>query len=475
MSEENKNNEILPEDSLGADNEELNAPEARKTSPKRSVSIGTFAVSAIALVVAAVMLTYTLCGAFYKKKLADARLDIITSGSNEGIERLELLQYLFDTYSYFDIDDDKVIENVLRAYVESTGDRYAQYYNKEEYQQLREQTAGNMVGVGVTVVESDKAYSRLGYNVIEIVAVSPESPAEEVGIKVGDLIAWIGTGEDRESLGALGYNEAVSKLRGEEGTVAEFTVLRPVGDAFEEKEFSVERRAVESVSVYSDVSETDPSIGIVKISQFDLTVPKQFSSAVDALLDRGCTKFVFDVRYNGGGDLASITAVLSYFLEDGDLLISTEGNDGQKTDTFVGPIRYTSADYSVCAVSKSDIGKYRDRIEEIAVLCNGGTASAAELFTATFRDYELATIVGEKTYGKGSMQTILPLSQFGYEGALKLTTKMYFPPSREGYDGIGITPDVEATLSEAAKEYNVYLLPQSLDDQLAAAIKTFDK
>lgn len=471
MSEENRNNEILPGDSLGKDDQISN--DSRKPAPKRSISLGTFAVSAIALVVAAVMLTYTLCGAFYKKKLADARLDAITSGSNDGIAQIELLQYLFDTYSYFDIDEDEIVENVLRAYVASTGDRYAQYYNKEEYEQLRENNVGSMVGIGVTVVESDKALSRLGYNVIEIVAISPESPAEEAGLKVGDLIAWIGIGETRESLGDLGYNGATSRLRGEAGTIAEFTVLRPLGDGFEEREFSVERRAVESVSVYSCISETDASVGIVKISQFDLTVPKQFSTAVDDLLVRGCTKFVFDVRYNGGGDLASITAVLSYFLKDGDLLISTEGNDGQKTDTFVGPIRYTNADYSVCNVSKDDIGKYRDRIEKIAVICNGGTASAAELFTAAFRDYELATIVGEKTYGKGSMQTILPLSQFGYEGALKLTTKMYFPPSREGYDGIGITPDKEVSLSDAAKEYNVYLLPQSLDDQLAAAIETF--
>jgi carboxyl-terminal processing protease len=89
------------------------------------------------------------------------------------------------------------------------------------------------------------------------------------------------------------------------------------------------------------------------------------------------------------------------------------------------------------------------------------------------RDYELADIVGVKTYGKGSMQSLISLEYFGYKGALKLTTKMYFPPCGEGYDGIGIQPDVMVEQSEAAKEYNIYVLPQSLDDQLQAALECF--
>ena len=157
------------------------------------------------------------------------------------------------------------------------------------------------------------------------------------------------------------------------------------------------------------------------------------------------------------------------------MLLSTVGNDKETEITKVEPIAYSNASYTVCDVSRSDIGKYRDAIEEIVVLCNEGTASAAELFTAALRDYELADIVGTKTYGKGSMQSILPLDRFGYGGALKLTTKMYFPPCGEGYDGIGITPDEVVELSEEAKKYSVYLLPQSLDNQLAAAIKILSK
>ena len=107
----------------------------------------------------------------------------------------------------------------------------------------------------------------------------------------------------------------------------------------------------------------------------------------------------------------------------------------------------------------------------MSVICNGNTASAAELFVAALRDYELADVVGETTYGKGSVQTTIPLERFGYSGALKITTKLYYPPCGEGYDGEGITPDVQVTLSDEAKKYSIYKLPQSLDNQLIAAIE----
>ena len=109
---------------------------------------------------------------------------------------------------------------------------------------------------------------------------------------------------------------------------------------------------------------------------------------------------------------------------------------------------------------------------KFSVLVNKFSASAAELFTANIRDYELGRIVGVKTYGKGSMQTTFSLSRYGYDGALKLTTAYYFPPCGEGYDGIGITPHVIVELSEEAEQYNINLLPDHLDNQLSAAIST---
>lgn len=462
MSEENKNNDL---------NDEL----LRDEKQPRKISLSSFIFSAIALVLAAVMLTVTVCNSIYKKQLAQARLENVISGS-ELYGELELLRALFDQYSYLDVNEEELVDTVLKAYVSSTGDRYAEYYNAEEFEALRADTAGESVGIGINVAYSVATIGGMDYKVIEVVAVSPESPADEAGLKVGDMITWAGVGENAQLVDSMGYTAALDALRGAEGTVAEFTAIRWTADktSYETLTYSIVRRKVEGVSVYSSVSEKDRSVGIIKISQFDLNVPAQLSAAVDSLMEGGCTKFVFDVRYNPGGDLNSVTAVLSYFLSEGDVILSTVDKQGNKETIKVETVEY-SGDYAACSVKREDIGKYKDL--DIAVLCNESTASAAELFTAALRDYGLADIIGKKTYGKGSMQSIFSLEQFGYKGGLKLTTRMYFPPCGEGYDGIGISPSegYDVALSEEASAYNVYVLPQSLDDQLIAAINSFSK
>jgi carboxyl-terminal processing protease len=119
------------------------------------------------------------------------------------------------------------------------------------------------------------------------------------------------------------------------------------------------------------------------------------------------------------------------------------------------------------------ISEYRNY--DLVVLTNGFTASAAELFTANMRDYHLATVIGTKTYGKGSVQSLIPLFYYGYEGALKLTTSHYFPPCGEGYDGIGVFPDIEEVLSEEAASVNIYKLAEADDNQLQRALEELRK
>jgi carboxyl-terminal processing protease len=176
------------------------------------------------------------------------------------------------------------------------------------------------------------------------------------------------------------------------------------------------------------------------------------------------------MRYNPGGFKTSVQGLLSFFLNENDVYMQTKDKSGNVSQLKITPVSYQSADMQGCNVDKEDIGKYRDL--DFAVLCNEGTASAAELFVANIKDYGLAKVVGAKTFGKGSMQTTYTIKG-GLLGAVKLTTHHYFSGGDTeliGYNGVGITPNVEVALSEEAKEYNFYVLPQNLDDQLIAAV-----
>ena len=432
----------------------------------KKISLSVFIFVLLAAILLSFLSAFVVVSQVYDAELKAAyesnKVPSINNNDDSGfIAELKMLDKLFKTYSIYDLDDDALCEAVLKAYAHATGDKYAEYYTAEEYAALNAENAGDMQGIGVNIIQNTE------YNCIEVINVMPDSPALKAGVEPGDLIVYVGIGDARESVATLGYTNAVKKLQGKAGTVAEFVVRRGK-DYSEEKEFSIERGSYTNLSVMYHVCTTDPSIGIVKLIQFDLTTPTQFCAAVDELKQKGIEKFVFDVRYNPGGDLQSILAVLSYFLNEGDVVISTEDNNGTKEEMTVAVSKQVGA-YAGCSVSKEDIGKYRDL--KFVVLANGSTASAAELFTSNFRDYKLAKIVGTTTYGKGAMQSIFPLSYYGYSGGVKLTTRRYFPPCGESYDGIGITPDIEIELSEEASNINIYKLSDADDNQLQRAIQ----
>ena len=382
-----------------------------------------------------------------------------------------LISDLLETYSYYNVNltSDDISRAVVAAYKELTGDLYARYYTAEEYTELMSENTGDNQGVGITITENAE------YNCIEIISVLPNTPAEKAGLLVGDLIVHVGIGDAAESVSEIGYEIALNKMKGVSGTNLEIGIVRN-GNFDEIIEFSITREPFTAESVIYAVSAADSTVGIVKILNFDLTTPVQFKAAMEDLIKKGCRAFVYDVRNNPGGDLASISAVLSLFLNEGDTIIITEDRLKNTETDVCKPVRY-AGDYSSCNIAKDEIGKYRSYPS--AVIINGNTASAAELFTGTLKAYGLSTIVGETTYGKGCMQSIIPLSNFGssYTGALKLTTKYYRPHGMDNYHGVGITPTENYTieLSEEAKKINHYKLIlaeyQLLDNQLSKAIE----
>lgn len=464
-------------------NEPLAAPHR-----SRRVSLSVFVSSMCALLILAVLGTYAVTSEIFDRRLIDIQKAIWgdTQGDDSGsyyfddsdYSELELLRFLFDRFAIEDIDDEAVMTALLKAYAANTGDIYAEYYTAEEYEALNADNQGEMDGIGVSVVNDKVEINGFTYNVLTVISVFDQSPALDAGLRVGDCIYTVADDDgEMRTVDILGYDAAISCVRGVAGTQAKFTVLRfDTDDEYEIIEFSIARAPITSESVRGRVLESDPTIGIVKISQFDLTTPTQFQTVMDSLIEVGCTKFIFDVRYNPGGALTSIEAVLSTLLEEGDLMISTVYKDGSEKFNYVRVVDYSDVDgYEGCSVTKEDIGKYRGY--QYVVLTNEYTASAAELFTSNLRDYELATLVGVTTYGKGCMQTTYDLSYFGAKGAVKMTTAWYEPPSGESYHDIGIAPDIEIEMDEALLEQygNIYLILDEEDTQMKAAIQALNR
>lgn len=447
---------------------DTSAPSAKK--PPRRITLTTFICSAVALVLAAVMVTYTLCSSAYQKKLADAKLENSTVYKS-GYSELDVLSKIFEAYSFEELDGDALRTAVLKAYVSATGDTYAEYYTNEEYAALTSEMAGEAQGIGINIINSAVDIGGTEYKALKVINVVKASPAEKAELKLGDYIIAVGSIEENTTLNALGYDMGLKQLQGKKGTFAEFIVYRPDGSAT--LPFKIMRDEFTATSVmYKKVDDgVSANTGLVKLISFDLTTPSQLSAAIDALKAQGCDKFVFDVRYNPGGELSSIVATLSYFLNEGDTVISVKDKAGNEEVTRVGVVAEGEA---ACTVNAEDIGKYAEL--DMVVLCNESTASAAELFVANFRDHKLGKVVGTTTYGKGSMQSYMNLAYFGINGVLKLTTRMYFPPCGESYEGEGISPDVELAVSDSAASKNIYdIMGTSEDGQLVEAVKHFKK
>ena len=447
---------------------------------RRSGRVGTTVCVAVIATVVAIMLTLSSCINLFPR--GDGETESETNqgetpndqsgAQNTGVpsyfEDLITLDKVFQQYSFDGIDEDVMKEAILDAYIEATGDIYAEYLNAEEYADYFTEQNGEFVGIGVSIVNSEITIGGFAYKVMEVISVFENSPALENDVRVGDCIMYVENNGEMTLVNELGYTKALDVMLGEAGTNANFIVFRPEESDYREIEFSITRRKVETQSVKYKVSETDSRVGIINITGFDLTTPPQFKDAVNTLRDGyGCEYFVFDVRNNPGGSLDSIETVLTYFLDPGDVIVSTEYSDGYTETQYARAKKYVE-DYAALDVAYEEIGMYKDL--DCIVITNSSTASAAELFTATLRDYGIAKVVGDTTYGKGCMQTLFSLESYGIEGGLKLTVAMYYSMSKTVYHGIGIVPDYPVELSDEAKKINFFLLPEAKDDQLLTAI-----
>ena len=316
------------------------------------------------------------------------------------------LQYFYDKVDK--TDQEAVTDAIVHCFLASLEDRYAYYRTAEEFEQYLSSLEGGNSFVGIGVMVDSQT--------LKVSMVYHDSGAAEAGIKHGDIIY----GVEGKTLDDATPDELTALLRGEEGTTVNVTIKR--GDEF--INLTVTRKKLTEQSVSYEIDKDN--IGYIYISQFLESTDEQFAEAVDFCTKSGAVALIIDVRYNPGGLLDSVVNVIDYLVPDANNRVIATYSHGKNSYT------YTTKDGHGVNIP-------------IAVICNGGTASAGELFTAAMRDFAAANVieaivVGTQTYGKVVVQTSYSL----YDGSgLTYTVGYYNPPCGINYDGVGIIPDFE--------------------------------
>lgn len=325
------------------------------------------------------------------------------------------------------IDDAKLIEGAKQGMVEAVGDPYTVYLGKKDAEEFNKELTGNIGGgIGAEIgVRNGQP---------NIIRTLPDNPAETAGLHAGDVILAI----NDESADGWDAERAVRSIRGEAGTTVKLLVKR----AQESKEFTITRQIINNPSVSSDLR---GDVGIVTVNRFDQETVSLVRKTVDDLKNRGMKKLVVDMRGNGGGYLDAAPGVAGMWLND-KLVVSVKATKGGEQRL------YSEGDVLLSGM-------------KTAFVVNAGSASATEIVAGALKHYKATTIVGEKTFGKGTVQELVPL---GGDAMLKVTIKRWYIPDGSNIDKKGIKPDVEVGLTQAD-------LDAGRDPQIEKAIEVVNK
>lgn len=360
-----------------------------------------------------------------------------TAIANENgipLAKINKIENLIDQYYLFDIDKNKQQEGAVEGYVKALGDPYSEFLTKEEMDSLNQQTEGEYAGVGIVVTPSETG-------AITVVSAIKGSPAFEKGIKKDDIILKI-NGKDYN---ASQMNDAVKVMKGKPNTDVKLTIARMENKTSKIFDVNITRRMISLTTVNS---QKIGDIGYINITQFDRKTDKEFIEQYENLKKQNVKSIVLDLRNNPGGLLDSTVKIADYLLPQGVIVKTVDKN--KKED-----------------VQKSDSSEQN---LPMVVLVNGSSASASEILTGALKDYKKATIVGEKTFGKGIVQTIIPMEK---DEGLKLTISEYFSPNGNKIHKQGVKPDVEIKLDEKAKGIGVEFMKE--DNQLQKALEILNK
>lgn len=352
--------------------------------------------------------------------------DAVTDSDGIGSEvegKLNAIDSVLESFYFGDVDDETAKDNIYKAYLSSYGDKYTMYYTADEYKALNESTNGKFYGIGAVCQLS-------GEGGVLLVDVYDNGAGYQAGLRSGDRVVNV----DGRDITGMELSSAVALIKGDKGTSVTLEVIRGT----ERLTFSAVRDAVEAKTVSYTL--LDNNIGYLSISQFEEVTTKQFKAAVEDLQSQGMKGLVIDIRNNPGGLLDTVVGMLKYMLPDG-LIVYTEDKQGNR---------------------KEYKGQDNDEFNlPLAVIVNGNSASASEIFAGAIQDYGKGTIIGTQTYGKGIVQTVKPLTD---GSAIKFTIAKYFTPKGQDIHGKGVTPDMVV-------EYDT---DADVDTQLDAAIKNVE-
>lgn len=353
--------------------------------------------------------------------------EAVSSGTEK---KLDVLRSLIDETYLGDVDEKQLEQGIYEGYVSGLGDPYSAYYDEEETKAFMEATEGEYEGIGAVLTQSKDT------GVITLTHVYEDSPAMKAGLKDNDILYKV---EELEVTG-VDLNEVVSHIRGEGGTNVQLTVLR--GEKGEEITVTAVRDKIEVQTVEAKMLED--GIGYLSVSEFDSVTYSQYIKGLDQLAGKDMKGLIVDLRGNPGGNLNTVCDMLDVMLPRG-LIVYMQDKNGRKEEM-------TSDDENQFTLP-------------MAVLVNGNSASASEIYAGAIQDYGLGKIIGTQTYGKGVVQKIFDLKD---GTCVKLTIAEYYTPKGRNINGKGITPDVEVPYEYDEKH------PEA-DNQLERAVEELKK
>ena len=355
---------------------------------------------------------------------------------NELYEKIDLFGEVIENIKkdYVDeVDQSKMMDSAINGVLQSL-DPYSAYMSPELFKEMQTDTRGEFGGLGIEI--------GMEAGVVKVISPIDDTPAEKAGIKAGDYIVKIG----KEQVQGKTLMEAVKLMRGPVGTSINLTVRRK--NVKKPLEFKITRKIIEIKSVSSEIMSKKKNIGYLRLKSFNENSDNQFLSSIKKFENNSkIIGYIIDLRNNPGGLLTQAINITDFFLDDGEI-VSTKGRKVSETRKFFA--------------RKGDEVKGKP----VVVLINNGSASASEILAGALKDHKRAIILGENSYGKGSVQSIIPLKN---GGGMRLTISKYYLPSGKSISEIGVTPDI--LVEEIGEDFKIN---SNKDNQLNYAIKLFN-